>query len=117
MEVLIYNECWGVSPRYEGSSSTASGYNLACGTGVEGCPFVFDLFTYIKCQFEPRKTWRALTVATDLNGDRVWSRMDNFETSEGGTVSSSAAEYVFPATAGEIKIITDEKMGMGILTI
>jgi len=80
-QVLIYNECFGVAPRYEGSSTTQIGYHISCGTGIEGCGWGLDLWTFFKCQFEPRLTWRALTIATDLNGDRVWSRMDNFETS------------------------------------
>ena len=71
----------------------------------------------MKCNFDPRRTWRALTIATDLNGDRVWSRMDSFQTSFWGTVASSAGEYVFPSLNGRIKIVTDETMGMGILTI
>lgn len=71
----------------------------------------------MKCYNDPRKQWRALTIATDLNGDRVWSRMDSYQTSEGGTVASSAGEYVYPSSNGQIKIVTDETMGMGILTI
>ena len=43
--------------------------------------------------------------------------MDNYETSEGGTVASTGGEYVFTGTDGEVKIITDEANGMGFLTI
>lgn len=116
-DILVYNECWGVSSRYEGSSSTPVGYNLACGTGVEGCNWALDWWTFIQCYYDPRTQWRALTIATDLNGDRVWSRMDSYQTSESGTVASSAGEYVYPSSNGQIKIVTDETMGMGILTI
>ena len=43
--------------------------------------------------------------------------MDNFETSQGGTTASTGGEYVFTATNGEIKLVTDEANGMGVLTI
>ena len=77
---LVYNECWGVAPYYS-SSGAQTGYVMACGTGIEdNCPvtanFMPQLWT--ECKFDARNTWRSLTVATDLNGERVWSRMDSF---------------------------------------
>ena len=115
-DVLIYNECWGIAPRYEGTSTTQIGYVIACGTGIEGCDSYLDSATLDKCNGDPRRDWRALTIATDLNGDRVYSRMDNYQTEE-PTVWSSAAEYVFPAAGGKITVITDEAMGLGIMTL
>jgi len=75
---LIYNECWGVAKTYD-SSGAANGYALACGTGIENCAIgLMQPGLYLECKNDPRKIWRDLTVATDLNGERVWSRMDNF---------------------------------------
>ena len=113
---LIYNECWGVSPRYAADGTTQNGYLLACGTGIEGCTSMYGNDLLPKCKADPRTTWRALTIATDLNGERVWSRMDSFK-GEDPKVASSAAEYVFPVKDGKQVIITDEAMGMGIMTI
>lgn len=72
---LVYNECWGVTNTYD-SSGAVDGYALACGTGIEGCSVMLNNMPhlYFECLGDPRKVWRALTVATDLNGDRVWSR-------------------------------------------
>jgi len=119
-DVLIYNECWGVAPRYEGSSSTTQvGYTLACGTGIEGCSAEMNLdsSTTSECNSDPRRDWRALTVATDLKGERVYSRMDSFMGNEGGEVYSSAAEYVFASSNGKTTVITDEAYGLAILTL
>lgn len=74
---LIYNECWGIQPNYD-TSGNQIGYALACGTGIEGCLLTMPPLLYAECLADPRTTWRALTVATDLNGERVWSRMDSF---------------------------------------
>lgn len=74
-----------------------------------------DIFTYTECDNDPRKTWRALTIATDLNGDRVFSRMDNFQ--NGGEFGSTGGEYIFSAADGKHILITDEASGLGIMTI
>jgi hypothetical protein len=77
---LVYNECWGIAPTYDTDLTTHNGYILACGTGIEGCNWVFtkSISLYRECVSDPRTNWRALTIATDLDGERVWSRMDNF---------------------------------------
>ena len=83
-DVLINNECWGVAPSYADDGTTHDGYVMTCGTGIEYCDFlgwpfgVFGIFTWMECLKDPRKIWRSLTVAFDLEGERVWSRMDNF---------------------------------------
>ena len=76
---LIYNECWGVANTYD-SSGNANGYALACGTGIEGCPLMANYMPHLwlECETDPRGTWRNLNIATDLNGERVWSRMDSY---------------------------------------
>lgn len=62
---------------------------MACGTGFEhtkGCPGLKDTAPelWAKCQGDPRTTWRALVVKTDLNGKEVWHRMDNYQPSYNG---------------------------------
>ena len=113
---LIYNECWGVAPRYDTDGTTQNGFVLACGTGIEGCTTNFNDALLSKCKKDPRTTWRSLAVATDLKGERVYSRMDSYQ---GGDtkVWAAAAEYVVSAPAGKHMIITDEAMGFGVLTI
>ena len=121
---LIYNECWGVAKKYsysaDGTIKTHDGYVMACGTGIEGCSaFSFQTpWTWLECEFDPRKVWRSLAVATDLKGERVYSRMDNFQDAEQlGTVVDSAAEFIFERAAGGHTIVTDERMGFGFETI
>lgn len=59
---------------------------MACGTGIENCANEqaasgggFDAATQTECNGDPRVNWRALTIATDLNGNRVWSRQDSYQ--------------------------------------
>lgn len=68
------------------------------------------------CQGDARVDWRALTTATDLDGERVWSRQDNFY-DPAGWVASTVGEYVITTTQGETVIITDEFMGLEFLYI
>ena len=119
---LIYNECWGVAPKYADDGTTHDGYVMSCGTGIEGCAawgWNLGLFIWLECQGDPRGTWRALTVATDLEGERVYSRMDSYGVGIGADpdVGNSAGEYVFVNSDGGHVIVTDEGMGMGFLTI
>jgi hypothetical protein len=44
------------------------------------------------CKTDPRATWRGLTIATDLEGNRVWSRVD----------TDTRGEYGFTDSAGKI---------------
>lgn len=110
---LIYNECWGVAKHYDTAGTSHNGYVLACGTGIETCGAFWGPFwpwTYYACELDPRKVWRSLAIAVNLSGERVWSRMDNFQ---GENIVSSAAEYVYASSDGKHTIITDEQMGMG----
>lgn len=92
---------------------------MACGTGIEGCPLFGPMlpWLYATCLLEPRVVWRSLAIGTDLKGERVFSRQDNYQAGEGGPAVSSAAEFVFERTGGRHTIITDEQMGMGIQTL
>ena len=110
---LVYNECWGVAPTY--TNSVQDGYAMACGTGIEGCDlYKGDLLT--TCKADPRTTWRSLTIATDLKGERVYHRMDSFQSGE-STVWASAAEYIFASSGDTHTIVTDEAMGFGFMTL
>ena len=111
-----------MAPKYADDGTTHDGYVMSCGTGIEGCSafgFNYGLFIWLECLGDPRKTWRALTVATDLEGERVYSRMDSYGVGlyEGDPVGSSAGEYVFTNADGGHVIVTDEGNGMGFLTI
>lgn len=112
-EGLVFNECWGIAENSEGD-----GMVMTCGTGVEECDmFFWNNFLsgmWAECKKDPRKIWRALTIATDLDGERVWSRQDSFY-DEGA--AGSAGEYVITTSDGGTVIITDETMGFGFLFI
>lgn len=74
----VIDECWGLMTTTD-ANGVPTGYALGCGTGIEGCP---DVPGYEKlkaeCEADPRIEWRSLVVATDLNGDMTWYRIDNF---------------------------------------
>ena len=57
-----------------------------------------------------------MTIAIDLDGNRDWSRMDNYQGGE-TKVLSSANEYVFPLISGGVGTINDEAYGVGLLTL
>lgn len=63
-DTLIDNKCFGVTTTTD-SGGTITGYAIACET--EG--YMLN---------DARETRRALTVATDLTGQRVWSRQDSY---------------------------------------
>ena len=114
---LIYNECWGVANTYD-SSGNADGYALACGTGIENCDLTNNMgpLLLLECYADPRITWRDLTIATDLNGERVWSRMDSFQS--GGPAAASASEYIVSDSSNQkLTFISDEASGFGFGTI
>lgn len=110
---LVIDECWGIMST-KNSAGVVDGHAIACGTGIENCNGLSPSKTAI-CNADPRLNWRSLVIATDLNGSRVWSRMDTFPGAEGP--SSSAAEYIFPLQSGGIGVITDEAFGMGFLEL
>ena len=65
----VIDECWGMMPT-KSDKGVHDGYAIACGTGIEGC----NADSPPGCAKDPRITWRSLVIATDLEGDRVWSR-------------------------------------------
>ena len=94
---------------------------MSCGTGINngGCGLFglnFELKTLLECWGDPRTQSRSLAVATDLEGERVYSRMDNFQT-EKKRVAASTAEYVFVNSEGGHVLVTDEANGIGFVTI
>jgi len=115
---LINNECWGISKTFD-KDSTHNGYALACGTGIEECSLDnMDKQLYETCTKDPRQIWRALTIATDLSGKRIWSRMDNHQNESGDPnfAWNSASEYIYTNSNGKSTMITDEAMGFGFAT-
>lgn len=56
---------------------------------------------------------RALTIATDLDGNREWSRMDSYPPAYGYATSSSN-DVVMSLSEGGHAIITAESFGMSI---
>lgn len=60
----VYTECWGMTKTYS-SEGEQDGYAMTCGSGVE--PPATGVT-------DPRTAWRTLTMATDLEGNRKWSR-------------------------------------------
>lgn len=120
---LVYTECWGITAIHSSTGNSIIGYAIACGTGIENCDNEqaasgggYNAQIQAECQADPRVNWRALTIATDLDGNRVWSRMDSYQggtTSSHSTVQASAAEYVFPVSGGRLAFVSDEAMGFG----
>lgn len=113
-EGLVYHECWGIAENAE-----QDGLTIACGTGIENCGSLFWAFKWglwAGCGSDPRTLWRALTIGTDLEGQRVWSRQDSFYDPESGA-AGSAGEYVITSSNGGTIIVTDETMGLGFLYI
>jgi len=72
---------------------------MSCGIGIEGCGYwrLYSLELWAECKMDPRKTWRSLTIGTDLDGNRVYSRMDNYQesTEYGWEAASTGNEYIF----------------------
>lgn len=73
----IYTECWGATPMY--SEEGMTGYIMSCGEGIEDCgaEHITSVWTEdLKktCDSDPRVNWRSLTIAVDLEGNRIWSR-------------------------------------------
>jgi hypothetical protein len=56
-----------------------------------------------------------LNIAVDLNGERIWSRMDSYQpadnTDKTQIVSSTGNEYIFPLKSGGLAFVGDEAGG------
>jgi hypothetical protein len=120
---LVYTECWGITATYSSTGNSITGYAMSCGTGIENCDNGeaaagggYNAEVQTECNADPRVSWRALTIATDLDGNRVWSRMDSYQggtASSHATVQASAAEYLFPVSGGQLAFVSDEATGFG----
>ena len=116
-DALIIDECWGIMSTRD-STGKINGHAISCGTGIENCGEDVPSDKMAKCLADPRKAWRSLVLATDMDGERVWSRMDNLPPGDpNDPVATSAAEYIFPMSNGSIGVITDEAWGMGFLEL
>ena len=108
----IFDECFGITTTRDASGAT-TGYVMACAIGIEGCAG-----RPAECESDPRVAWRATPMATDLNGDLVWYRMDSYQgedSLEGKKVATSSCEFVFPMEGGKFACIIDEAGGQGVL--
>ena len=75
---LVIEECFGMIATHDAEGSP-NGYVMSCGTGIEHCDLP-DESLKAECLADPRyKEWRAFIIGTDLNGNRLWSRMDNYQ--------------------------------------
>lgn len=56
-----------------------------------------------------------MNIAVDLNGERIWSRMDSYQPAENTdktqTVASTGNEYIFPLRSGGLAFVGDEAGG------
>mmetsp|Transcript_3708 Transcript_3708/g.7029 ORF Transcript_3708/g.7029 Transcript_3708/m.7029 type:complete len:525 (-) Transcript_3708:75-1649(-) len=127
---LIYNECWGVSANSDGSGLIAS-----CGAGIETCDGTTGQ-TRTDClagNGDPRTgaynrgagNWYSYVVKIGTSdGTVAWQRVDSYKAPGGPAMSSSsfdpsssAAEWVFGMSSGNIAIVTDEVFGVGLLVL
>ena len=105
---LIYDECWGIT-------QFGNGLVLACGTGIEECVEMSDSLRLI-CESDPRTTWRSYLIHVDFSGNLVWQRASSFmfDDDEDDDVPSTASEWVFTTTNGDLASVVDLSFGMGI---
>ena len=111
-KTLIHTECWGIAKSYN-DYGNHDGFVVGCGNGIEGCPtrgYTSEARRW--CQRDPRKSWRSLLVKTNLEGDVVWYRQDNFWNGEENP-GTSASEYVISGN-GKIASVNDELFGIGL---
>lgn len=109
---LIYDECWGVQGTQDG------GMVVACGTGIEGCgEYSTGSAIHTECMQDPRRTWRALLVKLDKNGNEVWHRVDSFLEPGETEAPDTASEYVSLKADGSVVSIVDQGFGIGVMVL
>ncbi|GMI04664.1 hypothetical protein TrVE_jg1415 [Triparma verrucosa] len=130
---IIYNECWGVAALEDGT-----GFGVSCGAGIEGdkCDQLSgqdksDCNAGIgdrRAGAKPRgkDDWQSFVFKIDGEGTLLWQRVDSYKCNNGCAAnidasgfdpSSSAAEWIFPGTGGDLGIVTDEVFGLGVLML
>jgi len=127
----IKNECWGIAALANGNVV------VGCGTGIEDCRSPMPSSQQAQCNAEPSQpitgvdtrdnsvpyrvaTWRSLAIEVDSDGDVVWQRVDAYKGVDDTNAiehGSSASEYVFVKSDGNLTFVQDEVLGVGILVI
>ena len=91
---------------------------VACGTGIEGCgEYSTGSAIHTECMQDPRRTWRALLVKLDKNGNEVWHRVDSFLEPGETEAPDTASEYVSLKADGSVVSIVDQGFGIGVLVL
>jgi len=107
---IIFDECWGIT------SLKNEGAVMACGTGIEECD---ELDGEIKnqCEEDPRTTWRSYLVRIDSAGNLIWEKASSFTfpgEEDDYDVPSTASEWVFITSSGELASVVDLAFGIGL---
>ncbi len=109
-ESLIFDECWSIT------SVASSGVVIACGTGIEECDELNGKIK-IDCENDPRNTWRSYLIKISNNGEIIWERTGSFtfpEEEDALDLPSTASEWVFETSMGDIAIVNDLDFGIGL---
>ena len=111
-ELMVLDECWGISSMSDG------GAVMACGTGIEECEvYKSDSKLFSQCSNDPRTTWRSLLIRVDKDGKKLWEHVDSFffpGEENDFDVPSTASEYVFITNNNNIASVIDLGFGIGL---
>ena len=111
-ELMVLDECWGISSMHDG------GAVMACGTGIEECEmFQNDSKLYEQCTNDPRTTWRSLLIRVDKDGKQLWQHVDSFTfpgEEDEFDLPSTASEFVFITNDNHIASVIDLSFGIGL---
>lgn len=102
---MIYDECWGIT-------EFRKGLVAACGTGIEDCEELEQNLRAI-CQDDPRNIWRSYLIHIDYSGNLISQRLSSFHFDEKDVVST-ASEWVFTTSRGNLASVVDLDFGVGI---
>ena len=104
---LIYDECWGIS-------RCKNDFGLACGTGIEQCQ-EFNNNLQLRCEYDPRTTWRSYLIHIDLSGNLIWQRANSFIFDEDEEeIPSASSEWVLLTDRGNLVSVFDLSFGIGL---
>ena len=124
----IKNECWGIATLAIGNVV------VACGTGIEDCNSLPPDQSEQCSQGNPITgvdtrsgavpyrvaTWRSLAIEVDSDGNVVWQRVDAYKGEDDTNPAehgSSASEYVFVKSDGNLGFVQDEVSGVGVFVL
>jgi len=124
----IKNECWGIATLEIGNVV------VACGTGIEDCNSlppdqsaqcsrgnpITGVDTRSGAVPYRVATWRSLAIEVDSDGNVVWQRVDAYKGEDDTNPAehgSSASEYVFVKSDGNLGFVQDEVSGVGVFVL